>query len=238
MATLPTQKKTLDPAQLNAADFRWFILHYPSAALKRGGIQRPSWVAVGLALSMHCDYKTGTKVRATKKLLHNQTGAHFDTVTKVLEVLKVVGALEFVEWHQSPNGGKPSEAFRFRRSPDVQRVLEKRDAQAWRIKDGNSTGEPSNSTGEPSNSTGEDNRNISNDMNCSVAKAPSPAPDVALSPDGASDGAEDEEMSINSFLAQADEDIVPGTQGDPVRDLVQGSEEALLWDDLVQSLNS
>ncbi len=179
-----TQTQT-DPRMLNHADFRWFVLHFPEAALKDAKLARTSFVAVALALSMYGDYATGTRVNPSKKLLHNQTGAHNDTITKVIEVLMQSGAIEVTGTHQGDNGGKPSEVFRFRRSHAVEKVLAKRDAKDWRKasnttgEPGNTTGEPGNTTGEPGNTTGEDNRNSMNPSNHSVADAPSPPPLVA-----------------------------------------------------------
>ncbi|MCC2031942.1 hypothetical protein [Microbacterium allomyrinae] len=182
----PTRKaqKILAPGALSHSEFRWFVLHFPTLALKRAGVSRPSFVAVGMTLAQFGDYETGTRVNPSKKALHRLTGAHHETITKVLDVLKTNGAIEVVELHQGRNGGQPSEVFEFRRSPEVEKVLSKRDAEGWTERasatgePGSATGEPGSATGEPGSATGEHNRNLSNvmnDKNRSVADAPSPA---------------------------------------------------------------
>jgi hypothetical protein len=174
--------------------------------LKDAKIQRTSFVAVGLALAQFGDYRTGTRVNPSAKALHNLTGAHHDTIRKVLKVLKVNGALEVVDSHQGANGGQPYEVYRFRKSPAVVKVLAKRDAQGWTERasaagePASATGEPGHVTGEPASAAGEDNRNISNEMNeknRSVDESPSPAPVVAQP--SARDGAVNQKVEMNDL---------------------------------------
>ncbi|WP_431806376.1 hypothetical protein [Microbacterium paraoxydans] len=210
MAQKPSPRnpaKPVDPQQLNHADFRWFILHVPTLAHK--GIRRTSWVAIGLALAQYGDYRTGERVNPSKKLLHKQTGAHNDTITKVIDVLKANGALQATGRHQGVNGGQPYEVFSFRRSPAVEKVLSKRDAYDWHERasvgpePGSTSPEPASVSPEPASVSPEDNRNITNVMNesnVSVEDSPSPAPVVAQpsARDGAADEL-DEKLSVIGF---------------------------------------
>lgn len=168
-------KKVTDPQQLNNAEFRWFVLHFPAVLLKKAKIQRTSFVAVGLALAQHGSYQYGTNVNPSKKLIHNLTGAHEDTIKKVYDVLKDCKAIEVTGTHQGVNGGQPSEIFRFRKSRAVEQVLERRAAQEWKER-ANPTGESANTAGESANPTPDDNRNFRKELNGSLADATSPAP--------------------------------------------------------------
>ncbi|GAA1523094.1 hypothetical protein HD600_000203 [Microbacterium ginsengiterrae] len=203
MTTKPRRPQPdVDANQLNHADFRWFILHYP-AFLIQGGIRRTSWVAIGLTLAQFGDYATGTRVNPSKKLLHHLTGAHHTTITKMLEYLKRQGVLEVTDKHQGRNGGQPYEVFRFRRNDLVKEILEKRDAHDWPQQaspipaPASATPEPANAGTEPATASPEDNRNDSNEMNVKNRSGnPSPAPVVA--PPSARDGAaEESEPAIN-----------------------------------------
>lgn len=198
--------KPIDPQQLNNADFRWFILHFPAVLLKNAKIQRSSFVAVGMALAQYGNYEYGTNVNPSQKLIHTLTGAHEDTIKKVYDVLKEHEVLEVTGSHQGVNGGQPSEIFRFRKSLTVIQVLNRRAAKEWEEK-ANPTGESANPTGESANPTGEDNRNVLEEHNGSVAITPSPAPVVALSPDGASDCAVTPDDTIRDSWMDRDSEI-------------------------------
>ena len=187
--------KPVDPQELNNADFRWFVLHFPAVLLKRAKLQRSSFVAVGMALAQFGSYEFGTNVNPSQKLIHTLTGAHEDTIKKVYSLLKDCEALEVTGSHQGINGGQPSEIFRFRRSLTVEQVLDRRAAMEWK--------ERANPTGESANPTGEDNRNVLKEQNCSVANAPSPAPSsLGLK---ARDGAVDELISSSWMSSDLDQ---------------------------------
>ena len=174
--------KPVDPNQLVHADFRWFVTHFPAEHLKAKKIKRTSFVAVGLTLAQFGRYEDGTRVRPSTKTLHMLTGAHEDTIKKVLDLLVALHVLEVVGLHQGENGGQPYPEFRFRKSAAVKLVLAKRNAADWdelRPPTESRDPEPSqpvraNPTAEVANPTAEDNRNTSNTSNSSVANAPSP----------------------------------------------------------------
>ncbi|WP_295832922.1 hypothetical protein [uncultured Microbacterium sp.] len=184
MANKPPYKrstaKPVDPNELVHADFRWFITHFPAEHLKAKKIKRTSFVAVGLTLAQFGRYEDGTRVRPSTKALHMMTGAHENTIKKVLDLLVALHVLEVVGLHQGENGGQPYREFRFRRSAAVKLVLAKRNATDWdelrpKPRDPERQPQPirANPTAEVANPTAEDNRNTSNTSNSSVANAPS-----------------------------------------------------------------
>lgn len=209
MAYKPTQNKNIpvDPLQLNHADFRWFIMHFPAILLKEAKIQRPTFVAVGMVLAQFGDYKTGTKINPSAKALHNLTGAHPDTIRKIIAVLTATNALEITEHHQGKNGGQPYPVYRFRKSPEVARVLAKRDAKEWTKRasatgeSASAIGEPGSATGESASSTGEDNRNIMNTMNRKNGSDESSPVPAALSPSVGNESEEDFELDLDEPLS-------------------------------------
>lgn len=123
------RSRPADPYRLNNADFRWFILRFPAVAVKRAKINRSSFVAVGMALAQFGSYEYGTNVNPSQKLIHTLTGVQEDTIKKVYNLLKEVGALQITGKHQGVNGGRPSEIFQFRRSQAVADVLKRRAAK-------------------------------------------------------------------------------------------------------------
>ncbi|MFJ4160258.1 hypothetical protein [Microbacterium testaceum] len=198
--------KPIDPQQLSAPEFRLFITHFPDHYLRDSGLKGTTFFAVGMALAQFGDYATGERVRPTQKALADTARVDPRTVKEVLKVLVHSGALE--ETTPQRHAGSPSRTFRFRRSDFVSRVLVTQDRH-WTPLQMNKTGVHPLPTGVhplPDAST-PNNKNRQNGKNCSVAEAPSPAPVVALSPDGASDGAVTPDEFISESWLDGDSEI-------------------------------
>lgn len=204
--------KTVDPNQLSHPDFRWFLMYFPDVALEKVGLQRDSIFSVGMALAQFGNYDTGTGIRVSKLALANFSGKSRNTVKRVLDLFKAVGAIEVVD-HQK-RGGTPSENYRLRKSPFVTKVLEAKD-QALRKQEPMSVSEMSTqndewspdehsvSRDEHSVVPDEHDKNSQNEKELSVAKAPSPP--IVAQP-SARDEAEEEMDEIDLLLAGVEED--------------------------------
>ena len=122
MGYKPTPKTPVDPSALTAPEFRKFLEYFPDAVLKEYKIPGYAFWGVGMALAQHIDYETGTGSRLSQRAIARISRTGTDTVRRVLEFLKMVGAIEVRDLQR--RNGKPSENYNFRKSATVVRVLE------------------------------------------------------------------------------------------------------------------
>ncbi|MBB3158654.1 hypothetical protein FHS07_002350 [Microbacterium proteolyticum] len=198
--------KPSDPQQLSAPEFREFLEHIPNYTLALNGITRRAVWGVGMSLAQHVDYGSGTRARATQITLAEDSGTDRKTVRRVLTFLKAKEVLK-VTGEQRHNVGTTSEIYSFRRSVFVDQVLNLKDRH-WTPE---AFTEETSAEEIPQAQTPEAKQEVVNsspeglysplegcaipiggvrnphNKTCNTGKTL--APTVALSPDGASDGA-------------------------------------------------
>lgn len=130
MAQTPTNKRStsstpVDPKQLPSGKFQEFCQHMKHSWIESRGISRASFMAVTFALSRHCEFETGEKIRVSQAALVDESGCSHNTVRRVVAFLKEVGVLEVVDLQRRQ--GSPSENYRFRLNHNVKLVLDEKD---------------------------------------------------------------------------------------------------------------
>lgn len=204
-----------DPKQLTNAEFQQFCQHIPHEWLKSRGIARSSFLAVSFMLSRHGKFENGEDVRVSQAALVDESGCSHNTVRKVIAFLKEIKALEFVD-HQR-RAGRSSENFRFRRSYDVQLVLENKNRgpkpPSTKKKRGVSvdtlTERVDTSTERVDTSTAPvDNNKVYNiNRKVSVASAPSPSP-LALRAESSEKKNLEDDVWLNNISTDGLDDLL------------------------------
>jgi hypothetical protein len=134
MARVSNKKKNFetDRDALSAPDFRWFLKYFPEGVLQRQGVTRSAMWGVGMALAQYGNYEQGTGIRVSHLAISKDAGVSRNTVRKVLDLFKLVGAVQVVD--QQRRGGSSSENYRFRRSRFVRDVLDVKSPEMGKTK--------------------------------------------------------------------------------------------------------
>jgi hypothetical protein len=217
--TSPTKNKKLlptDPKSLSAPDFRYFLKYFPEGVLQAQGVKRHALWGVGMALAQYGDYERGTGIRVSQLTLSQDAGLSHNTVRKVMDLLKTVGAVEVTD--KQRRGGTPSENYRLRRSPFVRETLELKDRDWGKVAKRRVVQvDHSHVQVDHSRVQVDDNKNSQNEKNRSLANAPSPSP-VAL-PLRGSDEESNEVEELQVELDADEHELVEPLHGTSTRTL-------------------
>lgn len=208
--------------------YRQYILHFYNGILRdagkllgdgKGSIQRAGFYSVANALVAAGDFKTGENFRLSQVAVADISGKSTATVRRVLALLEYFGAIEVVDLSRRAGGGKPVKVYRLVYSSHVRKVIKdgdrNRNRDHWKREDRGSNGHcnpiamapatPANGSYNPSQCELEPHKRNVEERITNGSDESSPAPVVALTPDGASDGAaESENKKLSMDPAEID----------------------------------